>query len=145
MVGCATSVNMKERPLYECPVPIIPCQPGSFTEKTFDTGAAGGFGYYLAIERVKGLDTEVDEFGVAFPSGIAGGSNGIATLKVEDDGIRHDEIHRVRFPRVAEGRREERLQSYGFAESIGTPAYFASADTLLLSGQFPRTVRGITM
>ncbi len=142
VAGCATSVNMKERPLFECPVPIIPCEPGLFTERTLDTGAAGGYGYYLAIERVKGLDTEVDEFGVAFPSGIAGGSNGIATLKVEEDGRRHDEIHRVRFSRIPEARREERLQSYGFAESIGTPAYFAGADTLLLSGQFPRTVKG---
>lgn len=141
LAGCSTTVNMKERPLFECPNPIIPCKPGSFSESTFDTGTQG-YGYYLAIQRVKGLDTEVDEFGVAFAAGYGSGKKGLATLKVADGDRTHDEIHQVNFPRTVEGQLDGRLQSYGFAESVGTPAYSDNTDTLLLSGQFPKTVKG---
>lgn len=135
--GCSTRVNMKQRPLYECPDPFVPCRPGLFSQTTLDTGSAG-YGYYLVIDRVKGLDTDDDEFGVAFPSGAGGGSEGLATIRRKE----RDEIHRTRFGTVTQGTPQKRLEPVDDFGSAGTAAWFSRVDTLLLSGKFPGRVRG---
>lgn len=142
LVGCSNQIYMKERPVVECPDPVVPCLPGSYSETSFDTGTGGNYGYYLVIERVAGLDLDPDEFGVAFASGFGSQRQGLATIRVPDADDRHDEIHRVRFSDPASAQKSGELESYDFARSTGTPAYFEGADTMVLTGKFPTTVRG---
>lgn len=140
LAGCVHEVVMTERPLYTCPVPVVLCQPGSFDRVTFDTGIVGT-GYYLSIERVAGLDTRLDEFGVSFASGRAGRTDGMATVREREGGRRSEEIRTVRFGDVAEAQVLEAVDAEAFVRSYGTPAW-RSGDSVLLAGRFPGTVEG---
>ncbi|MGE3799541.1 MAG: OmpA family protein [Candidatus Kapaibacterium sp.] len=139
--SCATRLNMKEQPIYECPDPFIPCTPGAFNEVTFDT-TSSGYGYYLVIDRVEGLDGDDDEFGVAFATGNSPRTDGLATIKKSEGKESHDEIHRVRFTSVTSALPQKVFETRDLLGSMGTPAYSPSADTMLISGQLPGTVKG---
>ncbi len=141
LTGCANEVIMTEKPLYTCPEPFTPCKPGSFTEVTFDTGAVAS-GYYLSIEQVNGLDTEVDEFGVSFAAGRASRSDGMATIRRTSGGERTEEIRRFRFRTVVDAEPQKEVETRAFVNSIGMPAYTYNSDTILLAGRFPGTVEG---
>ena len=139
--GCASRINMKERPLYECPDPFVPCAPGKYDEVTFDTGSSG-YGYYLVIDRVKGLDTGTDEFGVAFASGVTARTDGRATIREGTGRDRRDGIHPVRFTSVTSALPQQTFETGTLVSSTGTPAYNAVTDTMLIGGRLPGTVEG---
>ncbi len=141
LASCANLLDMKERPLYECPEPFIPCVPGKFDQVTLDTGSSG-YGYYLVIDRVDGLATDLDEFGVAFATSLGQQTDGIATIRTGSPRDEHDELHRVRFRSVTEALPQRRLETRDLLSSIGTPTFFPRSDTMLISGQLPGTVKG---
>lgn len=136
--GCSSQVFFASESIHECPDPFVPCRPGSFTAVTIDT-SSDGYGWYPAISKVEGLDSGIDEFGVAFASGTRMRSDGMATVRGSED---VDEIRPVRFDRTTVARTESPLDSRDFVASIGTPAYRAGSDSMLLAGQFPGRVRG---
>ena len=132
---------MQEKPLYVCPEPFTPCKPGSFNLVTFDTGARSN-GYYLTLERVEGLNTEADEFGVSFAAGTATRTDGMATIRTVDGGDRVENLQRVRFRTTVVAEPQKRVETRAFLSAFGTTAYTYTSDTLILAGRFPGRVEG---
>lgn len=91
--GCVTTARFSERDKLECPVPPVICQPGTFDQTILDTNSSPLIRtrYYLSIVRVQGLNTEADEFGVAFPN-EGDGRAALATLRNNRTGNRHDQL-----------------------------------------------------
>lgn len=99
--GCVTTARFSERDKLECPTPPIICQPGTFDQTILDTNSSPLIRtrYYLSIVRVNGLNTEVDEFGVAFPN-EGDGRNALATLRNNRAGDRRDQLLTTTFSTI---------------------------------------------
>lgn len=99
--GCVTTARFSERGRLECPVPPVICQPGTFDQTILDTSSSPLIRtrHYLSIARVNGLNTEVDEFGVAFPNG-GDGRTALATTRNNRATDRRDHLLNATFSTI---------------------------------------------
>jgi hypothetical protein len=135
--GCFPTVHFSERPRQECvEPPPPPCKPEHFDELTIDTSSSsmGRSPYYLAIARVRGLNTEANEYSVAFPSAAA---RALATIREND----RDQIFPARFLHVDEAVVERELPAEGLSGSVGGAAP-RSADSIQFAAKLASSVLG---
>ncbi|MCC7438801.1 MAG: PD40 domain-containing protein [Armatimonadetes bacterium] len=99
--GCVTTARFGERGKLECPVPPVICQPGAFDQTILDTSSSPLIRtrHYLSIVRVQGLNTEADEFGVAFPN-EGDGRAGMATIRNNRAGDRRNQLLTTTFSTI---------------------------------------------
>ncbi len=128
LTGCITTANLPARPLLECPPPVVLCQPGSFVP-------ASRPAFNVTVERVQGLNTGVDEFGVTFPPG----SMREAVSTHRQGGA--DRMMSVRFIRVTEAVVEGPLDVSGIKGSIGSPD-FATSALVAFAAKYPESIKG---
>ncbi|MBL7988381.1 MAG: PD40 domain-containing protein [Chlorobi bacterium] len=99
--GCVTTARFGERGKLECPVPPVICQPGAFDQTILDTSSSPLIRtrHYLSIVRVQGLNTEADEFGVAFPN-EGDGRAAMATTRNSRAGDRRNQLLTATFSTI---------------------------------------------
>lgn len=137
LTACSTQVVLPDRPLLECEDSIAPCLPGRFTDVLVDTGAVTN-GYYLAISKVEGLNSEVNEFGVSFPIGRDAPATGYATVRE----VARDGIITVSFDSHVRAYPNVRMEDRNEGSSVGGGASLGRSDTLYFTARRPGTLRG---
>lgn len=137
VAACSTQVVLPDRPLLECPDPMLPCLPERFNETRIDTSSAAER-FFLTISRVEGLDREGNEFGVAFPTGPNASRQGFATVREAS----HDRIITVAFDKPNRSYPLVRMEDRNDGSSIGGGAQYSKDDSLFFTARRPGTLRG---
>ncbi len=138
--GCFPVVRYADRPRLECADPPPVCRPDTFNEIRIDTSAAVGLAsHYLSITQVAGLNSDDDEFSVAFAG--ADGGRGIATIRRPGGQPVAEELTAVRFQGVARAARDRDLNAAGIDGAVGGPS-LAGRDSIYLAARPAGSVLG---
>jgi len=137
-----TTARLPERPRLECEPPLVLCQPGTFDQTIVDTSSSPQIrtSFYLSITKVLGLQTDADEFGVAFPM-KGNGSSGLATIRRSDAGS-YDELVSVRFTEITSATVATAIAGKDLEGSIGRGATIAGTMTMQFAAEGRAAVRG---
>lgn len=139
--GCATQVNLPERPRLECPEPVVLCVPEKATTVSIDT-ASVAVGSFMTISRVRGLDGEGDELGVSFQWGRRI-RDGIVTMRrraLSDSAT--DALLSARFLRVDQAVVADPVVADDLDGPVGGATASARNGTMVVASRRPEERRG---